>query len=310
MKLVLYFALVAIAAALPVDLEWEEWKTTHGKEYSQEEELMRRVKWHNNMKFIQRHNEDFANGKTTFKMAMNQLGDLDTEEYRKLMCGYRAQNRSKSGGSSFLAPSNVVLPGQIDWRDYGYVTSVKDQGRCASCWAFSSTGSLEGQYFKKTGQLISLSEQQLVDCSLAYGNKGCREGWTNQAFEYIKDYGEISEADYPYIGDGSTCNYYSASKPVVTFITTYYTLPARREDNLQQAVATVGPISVAIDSSKTSFRFYHSGVYNEVTCSQDALDHAVLVVGYGSRDGQDYWIVKNSYGNYWGDQGYILMSRT
>ncbi|XP_077976870.1 cathepsin L-like [Glandiceps talaboti] len=310
MKLVLCFALVAIAAAVSVDVEWEEWKTIHGKVYSQEEELTRRVKWHNNMKFIQLHNRDFANGNKNYGVAMNKFGDLDTEEYKKLMCGYRAQNRSKSGGSSFLAPSNVVLPDHIDWRDHGCVTAVKDQGSCGSCWAFSSTGSLECQYFKKTGQLISLSEQQLIDCSYTYGNMGCNGGWIDQAFAYIRDNGEMSEADYPYIGtDESPCRY--ETDRVVTSITNYFDLPSKHEYSLQEAVATVGTISVAIDASHQSFQFYSGpGVYDEPQCSEDNLDHAVLVVGYGSTDqGQDYWIVKNSWGNYWGIQGYILMSR-
>ncbi|XP_078001381.1 cathepsin L2-like [Glandiceps talaboti] len=308
MKLVLCFALVAIVAATPVDVEWEQWKAAHGKIYSRDEEVIRRMKWHSNMKFIQRHNEDFANGKKTYRVAMNQFGDLDTVEYKQMMCGYKGESRSKSRGSTFLRPSNVVLPDHVDWRDKGYVTPVKNQGSCGSCWAFSSTGSLEGQTFKKTGKLISLSEQQLVDCSGNYGNFGCGGGWMDQAFEYIKDYGEESETDYPYVGVDDPC-VYSASK-VVAEDTGHTDVASMDENALQQAVATVGPISVAIDAGHSSFQFYTSGVYDEPACSQTILDHGVLAVGYGSTDqGQDYWIVKNSWDVTWGNQGYIWMSR-
>ncbi|XP_078001465.1 procathepsin L-like [Glandiceps talaboti] len=308
MKLVLCFALVAIVAATPVDREWEQWKISHGKFYSMEEELTRKMKWQNNMKLIRSHNEDFDNGKSSYRLQMNKFGDLDNNEFRQQMNGYRGKSPSKSRGSTFLRPSNVVLPDHVDWRDKGYVTPIKNQEACGSCWAFSTTGSLEGQTFKKTGKLISLSEQQLVDCSGSYGNMGCGGGLMDQAFAYIKDYGEESEMDYPYTATDDPC-VYSASK-VVAEDTGFTDVASMDENALQQAVATVGPISVAIDASHSSFQFYESGVYNEPACSQTILDHGVLAVGYGSTDqGQDYWIVKNSWGLTWGNQGYIEMSR-
>ncbi|XP_002732425.1 cathepsin L-like peptidase [Saccoglossus kowalevskii] len=309
MKMFISLALVAMAAATSVNTEWESWKRTYGKEYTQKEEALRHMIWNVNLKMIQMHNEKYMSGKSTYTQNMNQFGDLTNEEYRELMCGYKKSNKTViSKPSTFLLPSNYRAPASIDWRTQGYVTDVKDQGACGSCWAFSSTGSLEGQTFKKTGKLVPLSEQQLVDCSGDYGNMGCGGGWMDQAFSYIKDKGEESEDGYPYTGTDDTC-VYDASKVVATD-TGYTDIPEMDENALQQAVATVGPISVAIDATHSSFQFYESGVYDEPECSQTNLDHAVLAVGYGtSEEGLDYWIVKNSWSTGWGMQGYIEMSR-
>jgi len=306
MKIVLCFVLVAIVAASPLDLSWELWKVTHGKVYTEPEEAVRKLIWQSNMKMIDRHNMDYANGKTSFRMAMNQFGDMETHEFTELMNGYRG--RKRSSGSTYVQPSNVVLPDKVDWRTKGYVTPIKNQESCGSCWAFSTTGSLEGQTFKKTGKLISLSEQQLVDCSQAYGNHGCGGGLMDNAFSYIKDKGEESEDDYPYTATDDPC-VYDASK-VVAEDTGFTDIKYMDENDLQNAIATVGPISVAIDAGHSSFQFYTSGVYDEPACSQTILDHGVLAVGYDTTDdGQQYYIVKNSWGETWGNQGYIWMSR-
>merc|ERR1712002_924319 len=197
-----------------------------------------------------------------------------------------------------------------DWRTKGYVTPIKNQGMCGSCWAFSATGSLEGQTFKKTGKLPSLSEQQLVDCSKAFGNQGCNGGLMDQAFKYIKANGGIeSEGDYPYIGRNEKCSF--KKEDVVAEDTGYVDLPSGDEAKLTEAIAIVGPISVAIDASHFSFQFYHSGVYNSWLCSSKNLAHGVLAVGYGlyGATKTPYYWVKNSWGEHWGVIGYIRMSR-
>ena len=194
----------------------------------------------------------------------------------------------------------------LDWRDKGYVTYVKDQGQCGSCWAFSATGALEGQHFNKTGKLIPLSEQNLLDCSLL--NFGCNGGNQFLAFDYIKTHHGIdTEQTYPYIAQRQLCQF--KKENIGANLTGYVRIAKHDEQALQSAIATIGPIAVSIDAGQGSFQFYSHGVYDEPNCSTRKLDHAVLAVGYGSLNSTDYYIVKNSWGQDWGIKGYILMSR-
>jgi cathepsin L len=285
------------------DEGWQIWKIAHEKKYADMgEERVRYVIWQDNLKRIEQHNSENGN---SYSLRINKFGDMTGTEFAASLGLPKMHNRT--GGSTFLAPSNVQMPTTVDWRDKGYVTPVKNQGQCGSCWAFSTTGSLEGQYFKKNGKLISLSEQQLVDCSTKFGNMGCNGGLMDQAFKYIKQYGIESEKDYPYHARDMKCKY-DATK-VVTKVTGFTDVTEGSEAELQSAVATVGPVSVAIDASHFSFQFYHEGVYNEPRCSSTQLDHGVLAVGYGTYQGKDYWLVKNSWGSGWGLKGYIRMSR-
>jgi cathepsin L len=226
-----------------------------------------------------------------------------------MLNGYKQSTKmDKSNRISFLPPLNAQVPASVDWRKKGYVTGVKDQGQCGSCWAFSATGSLEGQWFHKTGKLLSLSEQNLVDCSQDQGNEGCNGGLMDQAFEYIKEKGIESEKSYPYEAQDDTCRYTPAKK--VASDTGYVDIDSGNETALVAAIASVGPISVAIDASQDSFQLYSSGVYDEPACSSTELDHGVLAVGYDTDPtGGDYYIVKNSWGADWGQKGYIWMSR-
>ncbi|XP_072546261.1 procathepsin L-like isoform X1 [Salminus brasiliensis] len=308
-------ALVAVASAASIsleDLEFHAWKLKFGKIYhSVEEESQRKLTWMTNRKLVLVHNMLADQGVKTYRLGMTYFADMDNNEYRKMFAScLGAFNRTKArSATTFLRQAGgAPLPDTVDWRAKGYVTDVKDQKDCGSCWAFSATGSLEGQTFRKTGKLVSLSEQQLVDCSGKYGNFGCGGGLMDQAFDYIKDNKGIDTEDsYPYEAVDGDCRFKSDS--VGATCTGYVDITSGDEKALQEAVATIGPISVAIDAGHSSFQLYESGIYNEPDCSSSDLDHGVLAVGYGTDNGQDYWLVKNSWGLDWGSKGYIQMSR-
>jgi cathepsin L len=317
MKVIILIALFGFAAAAvnrhinaELNEDWEAYKTKHTKEYENDaEELLRRSIWEKNLKKIQHHNIRYSLGEVSYTLGMNKYGDLTNSEFVEMLNGYKqSDNVDKSNRISFLPPLNAQVPAAVDWRTKGYVTEVKDQGQCGSCWAFSATGSLEGQWFHKTGKLIPLSEQNLVDCSQDQGNEGCNGGLMDQAFTYIKEKGIESEKAYPYEAEDDTCRYTPSKK--VASDTGFVDIDSGNESALVAAIASVGPISVAIDASQDSFQLYSSGVYDEPACSSTELDHGVLAVGYDTDStGGDYYIVKNSWGSDWGQKGYIWMSR-
>ena len=186
------------------------------------------------------------------------------------------------------------------------MTPVKNQGQCGSCWSFGTTGAIEGSYFIKTGKLVSLSEQNLVDCSKM--NNGCFGGLQYLAMEYVIDNGGIdTEESYPYTPEQGKCRYNPDN--IGATITGYQAIEKGSEDDLYNAVGGIAPVTVGIDASHYSFQLYHSGVYTEYYCSSTQLTHAVLVVGYGHEGGRDYWLVKNSWGEDFGQEGYIKMAR-
>jgi len=295
------------------DAAWREYKLKFGKFYAEEEESARYQVWRQHVKEINQHN---AQSKS-FKKGVNNFTDMTHEEFRGKMGGcYKIPKKHLEGnntqlGSTWLPPSNVEIPESVNWVKEGLVTPVKNQGQCGSCWAFSTTGSLEGQMFRKTGKLPNLSEQNLVDCSRDYGNMGCHGGWMDYAFSYIKDnMGIDSENGYPYYArELGYCYYRTVYK--TGDVSGWFDLSPGNETNLKLGVAVVGPISVAIDASHPSLQHYHSGIYYEEKCGNTLrdLDHAVLVVGYGTENGQDYWLIKNSWSERWGEGGYFKMAR-
>jgi len=315
--LLLAFVVAAVSAAAVsyrdvVEEEWEAFKLKHNKAYQDESEERFRMKiFMENKHKIAKHNQRAANGLKTYSLGMNKYGDILHHEFVSIMNGFRrSADQPKRNGSLFLMPLNTeTVPKAMDWRKHGYVTPVKDQGQCGSCWSFSTTGALEGQNFRKTGKLVSLSEQNLIDCSKKYGNNGCEGGLMDNAFDYIKEnHGVDTEESYPYEAREGRCRY--NKREIGASDSGFMDIPAGSESHLQHALATVGPVSVAIDASHESFQFYKEGVYDEVECSSEDLDHGVLAVGYGEdEDGQQYWIVKNSWGPGWGNDGFVYMAR-
>lgn len=299
---------VCAPSLLDLDAEWTIFKQVHSKVYTAEQEAVRRVVWESNLALIQRHNLQADRGLHSYRLGMNHLGDLTNKEINDKLNGLLLP-ANRTAGATYLPPNNLGdLPDSVDWRTKGYVTPVKDQKECGSCWAFSSTGSLEGQHFRKTNTLVSLSEQNLVDCSRKEGNNGCEGGLMDYAFTYVrKNKGIDTEDSYPYTAKDGKCRF-RASDVGATDVG-FTDVTHKSESALQSAVATVGPVSVAIDASRSTFHFYKSGVYYDADCSSTSLDHGVLAVGYGTDGGQDYWLVKNSWGTVWGEQGYIQMAR-
>jgi cathepsin L len=303
MKLIAFLCFVVISlATVDYDQEWANFKIQYNKSYLAAEEDTRFG--------IFKANLDFVNGWDAaakgFSVAINEFADLTTEEFTAIYTGVSIsktydeklhEEKSRSGGDT------------VNWVDKGAVTGVKNQGQCGSCWSFSATGSTEAAHFFATGNLVSLSEQNLVDCSTAEGNDGCNGGLMDQAFQYIiNNKGIDTEASYPYTATGpNSCKFKSAD--VGATITGFHDITSGSESALQSGVDK-SPVSVAIDAGHQSFQLYSSGVYYEQACSATQLDHGVLAVGYGtSASNQDYWLVKNSWGTNWGMKGYIQMSR-
>jgi cathepsin L len=308
-------AIVAINAHLTTEEafgSFQSWTSLHNKVYTSTKEYMNRFKiYTDNLNFIEEHNRSNKG----FTVAMNKFGDLTREEFGAMYNNFGTGANPFQSCPTSHVNSGVAAPDSVDWRTKGAVTGVKNQGQCGSCWAFSTTGSMEGAWFLAKGKLVSLSEQNLVDCSGSQGNYGCNGGLMDLAFQYIYNGNGVgtsgidTESSYPYTAQDGSCSW-SQSNVGATLSNAVYCIDVNTEDEsaLQDAVVKQ-PVSVAIDASQSSFQFYSSGVYNEPDCSSSQLDHGVLAVGYGVDNGTPYWLVKNSWGTDWGMQGYIEMSR-
>jgi len=321
MKLVLAVVCVAVVAvefglcaipnkilASPHAELWKAWKHKYNKEYETiAEETTRFDIWAKAVKEVSEHNVGYDLGMHTYRRAVNEFADMTIQEFSAQRFGFRGAQKANVGGKALDTEASSV-PSSVNWVDAGYVTGVKNQGQCGSCWAFSTTGAVEGVHFNATGDLVSLSEEELVDCDNR--DYGCNGGWPYNGITFFSKHGAVSEADYPYTayyGYGSPCQL--SGKSIAATVTGYVSLPSGDEAALKVASAQVGPISIAIDANHASFQQYSSGVYYEPYCSSTSLDHAVLLVGYGTENGEDYWLVKNSWGTTWGDNGYIKMIR-
>ncbi|KAI6703621.1 hypothetical protein NL676_012757 [Syzygium grande] len=285
----------------------EQWMAQHGRTYKDAMEKERRFAiFKSNVEYVESSNS--ALGKD-YKLKINEFADLTNEEFRAFRNGFRRPKTkigSTKDGTSFRYANVTDVPSSIDWRNKGAVTPVKDQGRCGSCWAFSAVAAVEGLIKITTGNLISLSEQELVDCDVDGDDHGCDNGWMDGAFEFIqKNNGLVTEAEYPYNGSKGACKA-KASLGHTIKIGGYEDVPVNDEDALLKAV-TNQPVSVAVDINQ-DLQFYSSGVFTG-KCNTEH-DHAVTIVGYGkSANGMKYWLAKNSWGTGWGEEGYVRIQR-
>jgi len=257
------------------------------------------------MDYVEKHNSESH----SFTVGLNEFADMTSDEFVDIFNGVGVEFDEAPVVEMIPDPENVEGY-TVNWVAAGAVTGIKNQGQCGSCWSFSATGSMEGAHFLSTKNLVSFSEQNLMDCSWSYGDNGCDGGLMDYAFQYvIANKGLDSEASYPYTAQSSqTCLYNAANS--VGFITGYKDIPSGSEAALTSAINSQ-PISVAIDASHISFQLYTSGVYYEPACSSTQLGHGVLAVGYGTDTdtGKAFYFVKNSWGTSWGMNGYIWMSR-
>jgi len=197
---------------------------------------------------------------------------------------------------------DYLIPESIDWREEGVVTPIKNQGHCGSCWTFSATGAMEGAYAIYSGILKSFSEQQLVDC--VKKDNGCNGGEMIDAFEYVSKNLVCSEDEDPYKAKDGKC--ITCDSPIE--FTGCKIIPQNNQLALKEAVAFMGPVSVGIQADQPIFREYTGGIIKNNSCGTN-VDHGVLVVGYGEDEGIKYWLVKNSWGEEWGEKGYVRILR-
>ncbi|RLN12419.1 ervatamin-B-like [Panicum miliaceum] len=293
------------------------WKSEHGRprargasncdlDGGEEEDRLRLEVFRDNLRYIDAHNAEADAGLHSFRLGLTPFADLTVEEYRGRVLGFRGRRDAarRAGSPRHLRRHGDQLPDAVDWRQLGAVTEVKNQEQCGGCWAFSAVAAMEGINSIVTGNLISLSEQEVIDCDSQDG--GCNGGIMQNAFQFVINNGGIdTEADYPFTGTDGTCDANRMNEKVV-IIDNFVDVATNNETALQEAVA-IQPVSVAIDAAGRAFQHYQSGIFDGICGTR--LDHGVTVVGYGSENGRDFWIVKNSWSDGWGEGGYIRMAR-
>jgi len=290
--------------------EWKQFtnfQDRFSKRYETLQELETRFEiFRTNLRNIILHNLDHSQN---FTMGINQFTDLTPQEFKDQYVGGMKAIVGSYGCKSFSSGA-AGAPTSVDWRNKGAVTSVKDQGQCGSCWTFSATGAVEGAWAISKGQLIDLSEQELVDCAtgVSYGSHGCSGGQMDGAFKFIMENGQCPLSAYPYTSGvtktGGTCQKCSA----VAHISSCSDVKPNDQISLKAAVAQQ-PVAIAIEADTRYFQSYSGGVLTSSSCGT-TLDHGVLIVGYGTENGIDYWLVKNSWGPTWGLQGYVKIARS
>jgi C1A family cysteine protease len=291
----------------------DEWKQFYNfqerfsKRYENIQELETRFQIFGvNLRNIILHNLDHTQN---FTMGINQFTDLTPQEFKEQYVGGLKAEVGSYGCKTFSSSASGA-PSSLDWRTKGAVTTVKDQGQCGSCWTFSSTGAIESAWAISTGKLVDLSEQELVDCAtgISYGSHGCSGGQMEGAFKFVIENGQCSASSYPYTS-GTTKTGGSCQKCTsVVHLSSCSDVKPNDQVSLKAAVSQQ-PVAIAIEADTRYFQSYSSGVLTSSSCGTN-LDHGVLIVGYGSENGQDYWLVKNSWGTSWGDSGYVKIARS
>jgi C1A family cysteine protease len=289
--------------------EWSQFTKFQGrfnKFYKTVEELETRFDiFSSNLRDIIIHNLDRSQN---FTMGINQFTDLTAIEFKEQFTGGLKVEVGSYGCETFTSSASNT-PVSLDWRKKNAVTSVKDQGQCGSCWTFSSTGASEGAWAIATGKLTDLSEEQLVECAtgIQYGSHGCSGGQMEGAFKYLIQNGQCALSSYPYTsGTGNSGSCKSCTQ--IAHFSSCSDVKPNDQISLKGAVAQQ-PVAVAIEADTRYFQSYSEGILDSASCGTQ-LDHGVLIVGYGEESGEKYWLLKNSWGTSWGEQGYFRILRT
>lgn len=295
LKIICLFDLANGMIYLPEFKEYNDFLIKFNKTYFIDDTIERFLIFHNNSLEVYKHNSELNN----YHLKINHLADYHLNEYRKLL-GYSPMKYQ----SQNCILNNQNIPDSIDWRQKNVVTSVKNQGQCGSCWSFSTIGAIEGAFAIKYHKLINFSEQQLIDCDSE--NHGCQGGDMELAFDYLQNHNLCSLTNYNYQASDDQCLYQQGCSNGPE-LKGYCQVEINNEYELKKAVAQQ-PVSVAIEANNLHFQLYSSGIFSYQKCG-NKLDHGVLVVGYGTENNQDYWIIKNSWGSNWGENGYIRIAR-
>ncbi|XP_014271834.1 cathepsin L [Halyomorpha halys] len=279
-----------------------------GKDFiSQKEELRRKSTFEKNKRLVLEHNEAAADGIHSYNLTLNHLADVDKNRphlARGLSGLLFSRHLPKELKHTLEAPEDEI-PEELDWRERGFRTRSLDQADCGSCYAFTVAMALEAQVFKNNGTLSELSEQQLIDCSVLYGNLGCRGGSLRNTAKYLQRYHLLTRDKYPYKGKQSLCRPQALYNKDGVSVKTWGVLPYGDEEALKKAVATVGPLAVSVNANPDTFQLYHSGVYDDRSCDANTLNHAMLVVGYTKHS----WILQNWWTSSWGQGGFMHLKR-
>jgi C1A family cysteine protease len=270
---------------------FKQWASAHNKKFANRAEYLYRLAvFMDNKKYVE----------NTPNTELNAFADMTHEEFIKTHLGmeYQLPEVEKTD-----VKADFTAPESLDYRSQ--MNPVKDQGQCGSCWTFCTTAALEGRVKKDLGTLLSLSEQQLVDCDT--GDNGCEGGHPNNSFKYVKEVGGLAtESDYPYKAAKGTCQ----DKKKAATVTGHKRVTDGNEENLKELLYQNGPLAVGMDASRPSFQMYKAGtIYSDTKCRSRIMNHCVTLVGYGKNSEGEYWIVRNSWGTSWGDQGNFLLAR-
>ena len=282
--------------------EFNSFRERFNKNYLSKDELNSRFSvFRNNLIDILIHNADVSQN---FTLGVNQFTDLTPQEFKEqYVSGLKPVG---SYGCKPFSSTASQAPSSIDWRRKNAVTSVKDQGQCGSCWSFSATGAIEGAWAISKEQLVDLSEQELVDCAtgFAYSSHGCQGGQMEGGFKFVIQNGQCSLSSYPYTAKDEKCK----SCTALAHISSCSEVKPNDQVSLKGAVSQQ-PVAVAISADSRIFQSYSSGVITSSDC-YTSLNHGVLVVGYGTENDVDYWLVKNSWGPSWGSAGYVKIQKS